>query len=246
MPLNFDVLTPAAALRIAAVTPFTSLDYPGKLSAVVFLHGCPWRCSYCHNRWMRSRRSEEGDPKWSDIEQLMQKRKGLLDAVVFSGGEPCMDPALPAAVRLVRDAGYAVGLHTSGAYPRRLRELTGLIDWVGLDVKGNPEDPRAYDAIAGIEGAHKAFLESFEILRTSGVALEARTTAHPDYLSEAEILTTAHWLKERGVDTYALQIFRKAPGMDDCRFDPVPETWPSSETLQFLKSLFAHFTLRRG
>lgn len=86
--LNFDVLTPAATLRIAAVTPFTSIDFPGKLSAVVFLRGCPWRCSYCHNRWMRSRRSQEGDPNWAGIEALLKKRKGLLDGIVFQAVNP--------------------------------------------------------------------------------------------------------------------------------------------------------------
>ena len=159
MPINFDVLTPAAALRIAAVTPFTSSDFPGKLSAVVFLRGCPWRCAYCHNRWMRTRRAEESDPKWEDVEALLKKRRGLLDGVVFSGGEPCMDPALPAAVRLVKDLGYAVGLHTSGAYPRHLKDCVNLLDWVGLDVKANPEKPEAFDAVAGISGAHEAFLQ---------------------------------------------------------------------------------------
>ena len=81
---------------------------------------------------MRSRRSEEGDPTWASVETLLKKRKGLLDGIVFSGGEPCMDPALPAAVRLVKDEGYAVGLHTSGAYPRHLKDCISLIDWVGL------------------------------------------------------------------------------------------------------------------
>ena len=79
---------------------------------------------------MRSRRSQEGDPNWAGIEALLKKRKGLLDGIVFSGGEPCMDPALPSAVRLVKDEGYLVGLHTSGAYPRHLKECIGLVDWV--------------------------------------------------------------------------------------------------------------------
>lgn len=242
--LNFDVLTPAAALRIAAVTPFTSIDFPGKLSAVVFLRGCPWRCSYCHNRWMRSRRSEEGDPTWASVETLLEKRKGLLDGIVFSGGEPCMDPALPAAVRLVKGEGYAVGLHTSGAYPRHLKDCISLVDWVGLDVKGNPEDPQAFDAVAGINGAHKAFLESFEIIRRAGVKYEARTTAHPGFLGEDDLITIARWLKERGADTYALQIYRKAPGMENA-LDPVPETWPSAATIEKLRTIIPNFVLRR-
>lgn len=242
--LNFDVLTPAAALRIAAVTPFTSIDFPGKLSAVVFLRGCPWRCSYCHNRWMRSRRSQEGDPNWAGIEALLKKRKGLLDGIVFSGGEPCMDPALPSAVRLVKDEGFLVGLHTSGAYPRHLKECIGLVDWVGLDVKGNPDNPQAFEAIAGISGAHKAFMESFEIIRQAGTKFEARTTAHPDFLSENDLIAIAGWLRKRGADTYAIQIYRKAPGVETV-YDPVPEAWPSAATIEAVKAIIPHFTLRR-
>lgn len=244
MAFDFAVLTPASDLRVAGVTPFTTIDFPGKLSAVVFLRGCPWRCAYCHNRWMRSRRRQEGDPTWESVEALLSKRKGLLDAVVFSGGEPCMDPALPAAMRLVKEQGFEVGLHTSGAYPRHLQECVGLIDWVGLDVKGDPHNPEAFDAIAGIKGAHEAFLESFHVLREVQIPMEARTTAHPDYLSEAAILSIGQWLNQAGVSTYALQIFRKAPGMET-DFDPVPDSWPSAQTLQELNEMFPHFTLRR-
>ena len=244
MALQFDILIPAAALRIAAVTPFTSIDFPGKLAAVVFLRGCPWRCSYCHNRWMRSRRAQSQDPQWNQVQELLDKRRGLLDGVVFSGGEPCMDPALPAAVRLVKELGFAVGLHTSGAYPRRLREVVGLIDWVGLDVKGNPQHPEAFDAIAGVKGACGAFLESFGVVKQAGVDFEVRTTAHPDYISEEDILSIGSWLKQRGVGAYALQIFRKAPGMET-ELSPVPESWPSQSTLKALDAMFGRFTLRR-
>ncbi len=245
MPLSFDVLTPASDLRVAAITPFTSIDFPGKLSAVVFLRGCPWRCVYCHNGWMRTRSRQEGDPTWDDVQRLLEKRKGLLDGVVYSGGEPCMDPALNAAVRLTKDMGYAVGLHTGGAYPRRLKECLPFVDWVGLDVKADPQDEAVYDAIVGIKGACRAFLESFEAIRETGVAFETRTTAHPDYLSEENILRLAHWLAERGVESYALQIFRRAPGMQT-DYDPVPDSWPSQAVLDELKGLFKPFTLRRG
>ncbi|MDO4938090.1 MAG: anaerobic ribonucleoside-triphosphate reductase activating protein, partial [Sutterellaceae bacterium] len=76
---KFDV--PAARLRIAAVTPFTSIDYPGKLSAVVFVRGCPWKCVYCQNPWMQDRRPQEGDSDWSRVIDLLKRRQGLLDGV---------------------------------------------------------------------------------------------------------------------------------------------------------------------
>ena len=100
-PQDFDTgHTSAEALRIAAITPFTTIDYPGKLSAVAFVQGCPWRCIYCQNPWMQPK---DFDPSlshesWHRLEELLKRRRGLLDAVVFSGGEPTVDPALPDAI----------------------------------------------------------------------------------------------------------------------------------------------------
>ena len=142
-------------LRVAGITPFTTIDFPGKLSAVVFIQGCPWRCPYCHNPWMQPR---EFDPSlehgsWEEVASLLSRRKGLLDGVIFSGGEPCVDPALPAAIRAVKDMGYAAGLHTGGAYPRVLETILPMLDWVGMDVKADPRDAAHFDRTAGAKGA---------------------------------------------------------------------------------------------
>lgn len=234
-------------IRIADVTPFTTIDYPGCLSAVVFLQGCPWRCPYCHNPWMQSREPEPESVRviWEDIVALLNKRKGLLDAVVFSGGEPCLDPALGEALRYVKSLGMKAGLHTSGAYPKRLREVISLVDWVGLDVKGPPDSPDTFDRSAGRIGASRSFKESFDIVRASGVAYEARTTAHPDLLSAEDILHVAHWLAERNCSTFALQIYRSAPGITT-GLSPVGADYPGQETERVLSGLFPSFTLRRS
>ena len=117
--------TSAEALRIAAITPFTTIDYPGKLSAVAFVQGCPWRCIYCQNPWMQPK---DFDPSlshesWHRLEELLKRRRGLLDAVVFSGGEPTVDSALPDAVARVKAMGFKVGLHTGGIIPARLARV---------------------------------------------------------------------------------------------------------------------------
>ena len=126
----------ATDLKIAGITPYASIDYPGKFSAVVFVQGCPWRCRYCHNPHMQPR---EFNPdyvhsSWQELMTLLERRKGLLDAVVFSGGEPTLDPALEDAMQKVKAMGYLVGLHTSGCYPTHLEPLLKWVDWVGLDV----------------------------------------------------------------------------------------------------------------
>ena len=74
-------------LKVGGYVPFSSTDYPGKLAAVVFVQGCPWRCTYCHNPHLQPRQQPPGSPSWEQIRKRLQGRQGLLDAVVFSGGE---------------------------------------------------------------------------------------------------------------------------------------------------------------
>ena len=168
-----------------------------------------------------------------------------MDGVVFSGGEPLTDPALKSAIEEVKSLGMAVGLHTSGSYPRHLKEVIGLVDWVGLDVKAPPENAALFEAVTQRKGSAAAFRESFEVVRASGVSYEARTTAHPDFLSAEAIGEIADWLAERGCKTYALQIFRPAPHID-LKLAKVGSDYPGEELLARLKAQFEHFTLRRG
>src|SRR5689334_15533531 len=108
-----------APLRIGGLTPLSTTDYPGQLAAVVFCQGCPWRCSYCHNPHLLSARAKHA-LGWDDVAAFLSRRRGLLDAVVFSGGEPLAQAALPDAMRQTKAMGYRIGLHTGGAYPPRL------------------------------------------------------------------------------------------------------------------------------
>ncbi|MDO4936499.1 MAG: anaerobic ribonucleoside-triphosphate reductase activating protein, partial [Sutterellaceae bacterium] len=215
-----------------------------KLSAVVFVRGCPWKCVYCQNPWMQDRRPQEGDTDWARVIDLLKRRQGLLDGVVFSGGEPCVDPALPAAVSEVKALGMCVGLHTSGAYPEHLQSVIDNVDWVGLDVKATMH-PDHFNRVVQTPKALEHFIESFEIILKAGVRYEARTTAHPDYLTPEQILELAYWLKARGCTNYALQIFRKAPGID-LGLDNVVADYPGQAVLDELSGLFPTFLLRRG
>lgn len=248
IPIEADTpVGTAEEMRIAAITPFTSIDYPGKLSAVAFVQGCPWNCLYCQNAWMqpRSFNPRYQHSSWQEFFSLLKKRDGLLDAAVFSGGEPCMDPALPDAVQRVKaHTRLLVGLHTGGAYPRRLAQTLAYVDWVGLDVKAHPENDAQYEKVTRRPGSAAAFRKCFDLLVASGVDYEARTTIHPDYLSVDDIRTIAYWLHDRGCQTYALQVFRPAPEIS-IDLDPVPLSWPGKEIEEELKALFPHFTMRR-
>ena len=160
---------PGCDLRVGGLTPFTSIDYPGKLSAVVFVQGCPWRCGYCHNPHLQSR-AEAAGPTWAEVTAWLRRRVGLIDAVVFSGGEPTLDPALGAAMDEARTLGLAVGLHSGGIYPRRLREVLPRADWLGLDVKAPLDDEALHERITGAAGSAAAVRDSVRAVLESDVA----------------------------------------------------------------------------
>lgn len=179
---------PADGLRIGGLQRFTSIDYPGALAAVVFVQGCAWRCVYCHNPELQGRQPAPGSPRWAEVHHWLRTRRGLLDAVVFSGGEPTLDPALPAALGDVRAMGFRTGLHTAGMAPRRLQAVLPWLDWVGLDIKAPLHDGGVrHDLITGVRGAASAVARSLELLLRSGVDLQLRTTVHPQWLSDADL-----------------------------------------------------------
>ncbi len=178
----------AAALRIGGLQRFTSIDYPGALAAVVFVQGCAWRCVYCHNPQLQGRQPAPGIPHWAEVHDWLRTRRGLLDAVVFSGGEPTLDPALPAALDAVR----ALGFRT--------------LDWVGLDIKAPLHDGGAqHDRITGVHGAAGAVARSLALLLQSGMAVQLRTTVHPQWISAEELQTLRQELARGGAPDTVVQ-----------------------------------------
>lgn len=175
---------------------------------------------------------------WQQVLDWLQRRTGLLDAVVFSGGEPTLDPALPQAMAAVRALGFAVGLHTAGIYPRALRAVLPQLDWVGLDVKALPEH---YAAVTQVRDSGAPVAESLQALRESGVAYEVRTTLLPGLHDGAHVQALAQWLEARGVQHFALQQFR-ATG---CASEQPGAHWQPDSRLQAeLQARFAHYTWR--
>lgn len=192
------------SLKVGGITPFTATDYPGKLSAVVFVQGCPWQCGYCHNPHLQLR-LQKSPLQWSRVLGLLEKRVGLIDAVVFSGGEPTLDPALPDAIADVRKLGFAVGLHSGGVYPKHLKAVLPMVDWIGLDIKA-PFD--RYERVTGVADSGHSARISAEAVLESGVKHEFRTTVHQALLSENDVAELAQTLAGMGVQNYALQSFR--------------------------------------
>lgn len=158
-------------LRVGGLTALSASDYPEKLAAVVFCQGCAWRCTYCHNPHLLPMNGL-GAMTWGDVKGFLERRRGLLDAVVFSGGEPTLQRSLKEAMQEVKTMGYLVGLHTAGIVPRRLREVLPLVDWVAMDVKAPfPE----HEGITRTAGSGKRARESMDLIRASGVAYRFHT-----------------------------------------------------------------------
>jgi pyruvate formate lyase activating enzyme len=230
----------ALELKVGGLTPFSATDYPDKLAAVVFVQGCPWRCGYCHNPHLQAR-TPEGAMPWQDVLTWLRRRIGLIDAVVFSGGEACMDPALGRAMQDVRALGFGIGLHTACIYPQRLREVLPLVDWVGFDIKAPFSDYRLVTRVAGSGDPARACLDA---ILASGVAYECRTTTHPDLLPDGQLLALAATLAAKGVDNYVLQQFR-AEGCADAALAGRPlHGYPAAHTLAQIGAMFPRFTFR--
>lgn len=233
---------PLRRLKVGGVAPFTATDYPGRLAAVVFVQGCPWRCGYCHNTHLQPR-TQAGAVPWENVMRFLERRVGLIDGVVFSGGEPTSDPALPNAIGEVRSLGFKVGLHSAGTHPRRFEFVLPHVDWVGFDVKASFDD---YERVTRVPHSGQGARRCLEALLASGVDYECRTTAHPNLLPEDDLLRLARTLAKMGVKRYVLQIFRKQGSCDPDLNAVSAAGYPSPHVIDAMRGLFLDFDVRRG
>lgn len=169
------------------------------------MRGCPWDCSYCHNRHLIPGTPHSDDISWDEVRSFLETRRGLLDGVVFSGGEPTAQLALHDAIAEVRAMGFSAALHTGGPAPERLRAVLPDISWVGFDVKA-PFD--RYEHITRVAGSGERALESLRAIVDSGVPFEVRTTVHGDLLSADDLTELAESLLDLGVERWILQPWR--------------------------------------
>ncbi len=224
------------SLRIGGFTPFTTTDYPGQLAAVVFCQGCPWRCTYCHNPHLLPVEGPESHA-WPDLLRFLASRRGLLDAVVFSGGEPTLQGGLADAMRAVKALGFRIGLHSAGMYPDRLARVLPLVDWIGLDVKA----PRAaYPRITGVPAAGDAVFDSLRLILNAGVDYELRCTWRPDLLSAADLANLGDELIALGANRLVIQECR--PTGQAATLNAIPPA--RRDGIGALAGRFAHFALR--
>lgn len=202
-------------LPLGGITPFTTIDFPGRLAAVLFTQGCPWRCGYCFNVEFQPFEPGAGRLDKARVLDFLEARRGLLDGIVFSGGEAAAHESLPEWMSCIKRMGFAAGLHTAGIYPERLKKALPFCDWVGLDVKAPFDD---YERVTKVPGSGEKVRESAELVLKSRAAYEFRTTVHPDLLSSDDLLTLALEIHSLGARNFTIQVFKSSPqiGLPSC------------------------------
>ncbi len=178
---------------IAGLQKMTLLDFPGKVACTLFLQGCNFRCPFCHNSDLLPQKGEEF-MKPEEVFAFLEKKKGLLDGVAITGGEPTGQAGLPELVRKIKEMGFGVKLDTNGTNPKMLKELVeqGLVDYVAVDVKNSPEK---YAETVGLPRLNlDKITESLAFLISSDVEYEFRTTLVSQFHDEASMEEIGKWL----------------------------------------------------
>lgn len=184
------------SLKIGGLQKMTLLDYPGKAACTIFLSGCNFKCPFCHNRDLVFIPERYDYFDVNEVMEYLEKRKGILDGVCISGGEPLLQENLQSLIIRIRDMGYQIKLDTNGAYPKRLKQIVeeGLVDYVAMDVKNSPQkyartlgmNPEAF-SLEPIE-------ESIEFLKTSGIEHEFRTTVVRELHTAEDLIEIGRWI----------------------------------------------------
>ncbi len=191
----------------------TLIDYPGEVAAIIFTQGCNFRCHFCYNPmlvWPR----EVGELKYhqdhssinqNDLFDFLQERKGRLDAVVITGGEPTLHPDLPEFLARIKNMGYKIKLDSNGTNPEMLKKVLAqnLIDYLAMDIKGPLEK---YSQVVSVPVNLDNIQESIKILKESGVPYEFRSTLVPGLHTLEDIAKMGEMIQ--GADKWYLQFFK--------------------------------------
>jgi len=190
-------------MTISGLAKSSLIDFPGLVSCVLFVPGCNYDCFFCHNRMLVDRPYEVLNPDY--IREFLEKRAGLLDGVVISGGEPTLQPDLMEFAQMVKSLGYKLKLDTNGSRPEVVRELIKerLFDYYAVDYKA----PSArYPEVCGEGARAEKVLETIRLLLESGIDFEVRTTVFPQ-LSKEDLVAMAKELPL--LPRYVLNRYRK-------------------------------------
>jgi pyruvate formate lyase activating enzyme len=194
-------------IEIGGIQKSTLIDYPGRISAIVFLVGCNFRCPFCYSSELVLPEKIKNHPK-TKIEtflNFLEERKDLLEGIVVCGGEPTIHKDLPDFLKKIKSFGYSLKLDTNGSNPEMLENLIkeNLIDYVAMDVKAPKEK---YDKAAGVKVDIKKIENSVDILKEGKIDFEFRTTVVPGILEKEDVFKIAQWISP--AKKYYLQNFK--------------------------------------
>lgn len=208
--------TPDAALPpplvFGGMQETSLIDFPGKVACVLFVSGCNFHCPYCHNSELALNRCPPDATLALDRTlAFLNERKGFLDGVVISGGEPTLHPALFSVCREIKQLGYPIKLDTNGSRPHTIAALleANLVDYIAMDIKTLPE---RYEPIIRPHAASSSIVSSIQLIKSSGMAHEFRTTCISPLVDLAVIEQIAQLIQ--GADLYALQQFHTTGVLD--------------------------------
>ncbi|MBU4298454.1 anaerobic ribonucleoside-triphosphate reductase activating protein [Patescibacteria group bacterium] len=234
------------------IQKITLIDFPGKIACTIFSIGCPFRCPFCHNKELVLPDLTKKQPRISqeEIFNFLKEKRGLLDGVCITGGEPTIHEDLPDFCRKLKDLGFLVKLDTNGYDPERVKKLIDekLIDYLALDVKAPKEK---YGKLIGID--NKVFVKiivqnierSVEILKEGKIDFEFRTTVVPTLLEREDILEIGKWLSSlspgQKLPKYYLQNFRPEKTLDPS-FEKI-KPYPQEYLLEIQKALSPFFEI---
>lgn len=193
-------------MKIYGLNKTTLLDYPGKVAATIFLGGCNFRCPFCQNSSLVLNPSAQPEIPIKEVLSFLKKRKGILDGVCITGGEPTLSPDLPELLQEIRTLGYPIKLDTNGTHPALLKTLTeqNLIQMTAVDIKACPDN---YPALCGLVHPElDAVKETVEFLKNGTLDYEFRTTVIRELHSEKDFIEIGQWLT--GAKAYYLQAYR--------------------------------------
>lgn len=212
-------------MTIHGFQKMTLLDYPGRVACTIFTAGCNFRCPFCHNALLVTELDGSMAIPEEDVLAVLKKRRGLLDGVAVTGGEPCLRPDLADFLRKLKDMGYPVKLDTNGSFPDKLAALIGegLVDYVAMDIKNSREK---YAETAGFTSDLLPAVEkSVALLLEGRVEYEFRTTVMNEFHEAGDFDAIGRWIA--GAPRYFIQPFKDSGDLI-CK---QPFTAPDQKTL---------------
>ena len=184
----------------------TLLDYPGKIATTVFTLGCSFRCPFCHNPELVDLRLAHNEESEKGFFDFLEKRKGKLEGVCITGGEPTIQPDIIEFIKKIKKMGFLVKLDSNGTRPDVLKKIfeQKLVDFVAMDIKSNLEN---YDKVTGSNVDRDRIRMSVNLIMHSKIPYEFRTTVVPGLHEEKDFLEIAKWIS--GAQAYYLQEYRE-------------------------------------